>query len=776
MIKNLLTPPVFEDPEKTSTAKLLYIILAVDVAMCLLFLIPFLYFAPERLGRYLVLATIVLITSGLSLYATRKGHTRIASIILVASLWSSTMVAALTSGGVEASIYIGSAALIVMAGMLLGDQAAIITAIASIIAGVIMIALESAGILPAFINDNNVTRLLVYSFFISLIMIFQRISTRAMREALNNAHKELQERQRTEQALRDSEEKYRLISSVSSDYMFSSQLGSDGNLQLNWVAGAFERITGYTYEDYVARGGWTAALHPDDKEKDAQDMEILQTNQPVTSELRTINKKGEILWVRVYAQPRWDNESNRLMGIYGAVQEITSQKKADEELEQHAEEMYLLYQMGMVLTTGQDMYQTLRRLLDHIRHLFVLDTFFVGIFDNETGIISYPLYENFNEPLQIPSRNLNENPGISGEVIFKQRAVYIPDMDAPRADKTHTPIVVGTTHTRSFLGVPMITHERVIGLVSVQSQQPNAYDERQIRLLETIAAQIGTALEKAKLLDKLQQELSERKLAEGEVRKLNIELEQRVRERTIALTVSEGSLRERSIQLEATNKELEAFAYSVSHDLRAPLRAIKGFSQILLKDFASRLNEEGLDFLQRISQSASQMSELIESLLTLSRLTRGELFREDVNLTLLAEGILERLHEQEPERPVTWAVSKGLQAHVDEKLFRTVLENLLGNAWKYTSRTEKPTIEMGSIIKENRTVYFVRDNGVGFDMANAGKLFGAFQRLHTDSEFPGHGIGLATIKRIINRHGGVVWAEAEPGKGATFFFSLNDQI
>jgi PAS domain S-box-containing protein len=776
MIKNLLTPPVFEDPEKTSTAKLLYIILAVDVAMCLLFLIPFLYFAPERLGRYLVLATIVLITSGLSLYATRKGHTRIASIILVASLWSSTMVAALTSGGVEASIYIGSAALIVMAGMLLGDQAAIITAIASIIAGVIMIALESAGILPAFINDNNVTRLLVYSFFISLIMIFQRISTRAMREALNNAHKELQERQRTEQALRDSEEKYRLISSVSSDYMFSSQLGSDGNLQLNWVAGAFERITGYTYEDYVARGGWTAALHPDDKEKDAQDMEILQTNQPVTSELRTINKKGEILWVRVYAQPRWDNESNRLMGIYGAVQEITSQKKADEELEQHAEEMYLLYQMGMVLTTGQDMYQTLRRLLDHIRHLFVLDTFFVGIFDNETGIISYPLYENFNEPLQIPSRNLNENPGISGEVIFKQRAVYIPDMDAPRADKTHTPIVVGTTHTRSFLGVPMITHERVIGLVSVQSQQPNAYDERQIRLLETIAAQIGTALEKAKLLDKLQQELSERKLAEGEVRKLNIELEQRVRERTIALTVSEGSLRERSIQLEATNKELEAFAYSVSHDLRAPLRAIKGFSQILLKDFASRLNEEGLDFLQRISQSASQMSELIESLLTLSQLTRGELFREDVNLTLLAEGILERLHEQEPERPVTWAVSKGLQAHVDEKLFRTVLENLLGNAWKYTSRTEKPTIEMGSIIKENRTVYFVRDNGVGFDMANAGKLFGAFQRLHTDSEFPGHGIGLATIKRIINRHGGVVWAEAEPGKGATFFFSLNDQI
>jgi PAS domain S-box-containing protein len=776
MMKNLLTPPVFEDAEKTVTARLLYVILAIDVAICFVFLIPFYYFAPERLGRYLVLATIVLITSGLSLYATRKGHTRIASIILVASLWASIMIAALTSGGVEASIYIGSAVLIVMAGMLLGDRAAIVTAIASIVAGAIMIILESVGILPAFPKDNNVTRLLVYTFFFSLTMIFQRMSTRAMREALNNARIELQERQRTEQALRDSEERYRLISSVSSDYMFSTQLGPDGNLQLDWVAGAFERITGYTYEEYVARGGWISALHSDDREKDARDMAVLQTNQPVTSEVRITNKNGDLLWVRVYAQPRWDNENNRLSGIYGAVQEITSQKKAEEELEQHAEEMYILYQMGVVLTTGQDMYQTLRKLLDHLRHLFVLDTFFVGVYDNETGMISYPLYENFTEPLHVPSRNLHENPGISGEVIFKQSTVYIPDMDAPGAQKTHAAIIVGTTHTRSFLGVPIITHDRVIGLVSVQSQQPNTYNERQIRLLETIAAQIGTALEKASLVEKLQQELIDRKHAEDEVRKLNIELEQRVHERTIELSASEGSLRERSIQLEATNKELEAFAYSVSHDLRAPLRAIKGFSQILLADFAAKLDGEGLDFLQRISQAASQMSDLIESLLSLSRLTRGELNRKYVNLTMLARDILERMNQQEPERPVTWVIAEGLQAYVDEKLFRTVLENLLGNAWKYTSKTENPTIEMGSMIKDDQTVYFVRDNGVGFDMENASKLFGAFQRLHTDSEFPGHGIGLATIQRIIHRHGGVIWAEAEPGKGATLYFSLDEEV
>ena len=706
MLKNLLIPPVFEDVEKTATAKLLYAIITVDVLFCLVFFIPFLIINPESLVRYALLTIVVIATSGLSIFAARKRRIELASIVLVTSLWVSIMAGAYTSGGVGSALYVGSFVIIVVAGLLLGERAAIITAAASIAAGLFMVLVGAAGGTLAVNAGNNLSRLLSYSFFIIIIVVFQRIASRSLREALSHAQSELVERLKTETALRQSEERYRLISSVSSDYMFFSQLDSDGKLILDWVAGAFERITGYKYEEYVTRGGWIAALHPDDREKDARDMATLRTNHPITSEIRTINKSGEVLWVRVYAQPRWDNKSNRLTGIYGAVQEITSQKKADEELEHHAEEMYILYQMGVVLTTGQDMYQTLRRLLDHIRHLFVLDTFFVGVYDSETGMISYPLYENFNEPLQIPSRNLHENPGISGEVIFKQRAVYIPDMDAPGAQSTHSPIVVGTTHTRSFLGVPIITHDRIIGLVSVQSQHPNAYDDRQIRLLETIAAQIGTALEKARLLEELKQELKERKQAEDEIRKLNIELEQRVRERTLALSASEDSLRERGIQLEATNKELEAFAYSVSHDLRAPLRAIKGFSQILLKDFSARLDTEGLDFLQRISQAASQMSDLIESLLTLSRLTRGELNRKDVDLTKLARDILEGMHQQEPDRPVTWVVAEGLHAHVDEKLFRTVLENLLGNAWKYTSKTENPTIEMGSSIKESQISLF----------------------------------------------------------------------
>jgi PAS domain S-box-containing protein len=774
MVKKFLTPPVFEEADKTAAAKLLYATIAIDLILCIVFFIPFLIISPDSLGRYALLSLIVLTTSIASIIAARKGRIRLASSILVSSLWIGIMAGAFSNGGVGSSIYFGSFAIIYIAGMLLGERAGIITAVACLIAGLLMVIAGINGVIPPD-EANVIGRLLSYSFFIFMIMIFQRISSRTLREALENARSELAERLKTEQALRLSEERYRLISSISSDYMFSTQLGKDGNLHLNWVAGAFEQITGYTFDDYVARGGWTAALHPDDREQDARDMDTLRKNQNVTSEVRTIHKNGDLRWVRVYGQPVWDKDKNQLTGIYGAVQEITAAKQAEEELEQHAEELYILYQMGLVLATGQDMYDTLHRLLDHLRHLFVLDTFYIGVYEASTGMISYPLYENLNEMLDVPPRILHENPGMSGEVIFKRRSIYIPDMDAPGAQKSHAPIVVGRTHIRSFLGIPMLAHGNVIGLVSVQSQQPNAYNDRQIRLLETIAAQLGTALEKANLLEKLQRELMDRKHAEEEIRKLNTELEQRVLERTVALSESESSLRERGIQLEAANKELEAFAYSVSHDLRAPLRAIKGFSQILLKDFASNLDGEGSEFLERISQAASQMSDLIESLLSLSRLTRGELNRTDVDLTLLARDILDKMLLQEPERHVTCIVAEGLHANVDERLIRTALENLLGNAWKYTSKTETPTIEMGSIDKDEQTVYFVRDNGVGFDMAHSGKLFGAFQRLHTEAEFPGHGIGLATIQRIVHRHGGVIRAEAEPGKGATFFFSLDNE-
>lgn len=309
---------------------------------------------------------------------------------------------------------------------------------------------------------------------------------------------------------------------------------------------------------------------------------------------------------------------------------------------------------------------------------------------------------------------------------------------------------------RANLVVPLLQGEKLWGLLCIhQCSAPRQWQEIEIEFACQLANHLGVALQHAELMAELRSEIAERQQAE---------------QRAIALN---QGLRQAIVELKAVNKELEAFSYSVSHDLRAPLRSIDGFSQALLEDCSAQLDPIGQDYLRRIRSATQRMGHLIDDLLTLSRVTRSDMHLETVELSRIASQISTDLQQTQLERQVEFAIQPNLVAQGDTHLLQVVLENLLNNAWKFTSKHLQAKIEFGAKAQDSGIfVYFVRDDGAGFDMAYGDKLFSPFQRLHAIGEFPGNGIGLATVQRIVYRHGGRVWAEAAVERGATFYFTL----
>jgi signal transduction histidine kinase len=307
---------------------------------------------------------------------------------------------------------------------------------------------------------------------------------------------------------------------------------------------------------------------------------------------------------------------------------------------------------------------------------------------------------------------------------------------------------------------PLLGQEgQVLGTLSFGTRTRTWFTDEELSLMNTVADHVSIAMERQRA---------------GEViRALNADLERRVRDRTA--------------ELEASNRELEAFCYSVSHDLRGPLRGIDGFSQALLEDHADKLDADGRQDLHWIRSECQKMGQLIDDLLNLSRLTRSAMQPQPVDLTALAQRIAAGLQQTAPARRAQFRIADGLRTTGDPQLLQIALSNLLDNAWKYTGQRDEAVIAFGSVRMEELRdapaearrgpagrVYFVRDNGVGFDMAYADKLFAPFQRLHSVKEFPGTGIGLATVQRVIHRHGGRIWVEARPGQGATFYFTFTE--
>jgi signal transduction histidine kinase len=340
---------------------------------------------------------------------------------------------------------------------------------------------------------------------------------------------------------------------------------------------------------------------------------------------------------------------------------------------------------------------------------------------------------------------------------------------------------IGTIHIRASLDVMTNRLLRYIGIATVVLliSIPASIVISQ-RLQRRISRPIAALAETAKTIS-IDKDYSVRATASSrdEVGHLVLtfnDMLARIQEQNAELQGARDEMEQRVIartaQLEIANKELESFSYSVSHDLRAPLRGIDGFSQALLEDYGDRLDAQGKSYLQRVRAASQRMAELIDDMLSLSRVSRGEMKSETVDLGALAQSVAVELQNADRLRQVEFTIAAGLLAKGDARLLRVVLENLLRNAWKFTGKNSAAKIEVGVDRQNGQPVYFVRDDGAGFDMAYAEKLFGAFQRLHSSAEFQGTGIGLATVQRVIRRHGGRVWAESKVGQGATFYFTL----
>ncbi|MBL8049795.1 MAG: PAS domain S-box protein [Anaerolineales bacterium] len=536
------------------------------------------------------------------------------------------------------------------------------------------------------------------------------------------------------------EERYRLITSVMSDYAFVLYFDEQGKIREGWIDGAFEQITSYSREEFLNGDVWSIMLHPDDVERDAEDNRLLAQNQKVYNELRIIRKDGKIRWVGGYVYPIWDEQHNRLAGIYGATRDITEQKQAELLSMQSTNEMTLLYKISLALSSGQDLYQELRAFVRELKKVMVVDAFHIGFYDEEKDLFNYSLFLNDNEDLKLPPRSLKKSLGLTWEVLSKKQTLYLPNIDDPQTQKEHNIVIVVDAGMRSYIGIPLISQDKAIGVMSVQAKEVDAYHAEQIRLLETIAAQVVITSEKSRLLEQLQQELIERK----------------------------NLLHE----MEVKNAELERFSYTVSHDLKTPLVTIRGFLGLMSKSVLSGDIEAFQRDMARVVKATDRMNQLLKDLLELSRIGRVLNEKKNISFGSLVSAAVEIVHGRIQEKNISIYVQENLPiVFVDQPRMIEVLQNLVDNAAKYMGEQKDPKIEIGFEGEQNgEYTFFVRDNGIGIAPEHHERIFGLFNKLDAESE--GTGVGLALVKRIVEFHGGRIWVKSEAGLGSTFYFTL----
>jgi signal transduction histidine kinase len=454
---------------------------------------------------------------------------------------------------------------------------------------------------------------------------------------------------------------------------------------------------------------------------------------------------GPCVSVLISAGPLTD-EARDVIGCVVTMIDVTQRRRAEVALQQAAERLELLHEIDRAILAAHSSDAIAQAALGQLHTLVACWRVGLSLFDvrAQQGLVVATVGRGearFPAGTHVPLAAY----GARDLAALQAGQTYVVEDIRTCSPLPDTVQALQGEGLRAYARVPLVWQGQLLGALNLWADRPGGFSPERLAVASEVADLLAVAIQQARLHEQVQRHAAA--------------LEARVAERTA--------------ELAAANQELEAFSYSVSHDLRAPLRSLDGFSQILLEDYADVLDAEGLGSLQRIRGAAQRMAGLIDALLSLSRLTRTDLQWDTVELSAMARAIAADLQRQEPTRQAVFTIADGLTATGDARLLRIVLENLLGNAWKFTARQPVARIAFGALAPpDGPPVFVVRDNGVGFDMAYAGKLFGAFQRLHHRREFPGTGIGLATVQRIVHRHGGRIWAEGAVGQGAAFYFTL----
>jgi PAS domain S-box-containing protein len=465
--------------------------------------------------------------------------------------------------------------------------------------------------------------------------------------------------------------------------------------------------------------------------------EIIRTGQPKLGVVEPVETANGTRWLQTDKLPHRDS-AGKVAGVIGFALDITERRESERKLREQLDRLDLLHRITRAIGERQDLQSIFQVVIRSLEDNLPLDFGCILLCDPtaealtvvRVGVRSGPIAEqlSISEQTRIAVEQYGLLKCVDGQLVYEPD---ITQLSAPLAQR------LANGGLRSVVAAPLIVGGKVFGVLLAARKESGSFSSRDREFLRQLSEHVGLAANQAQLY---------------------ATLAERVRERTA--------------ELEAANKELEAFSYSVSHDLRAPLRAVSGFSSIVLQQFSSQVPLDAQRFLKEINASANEMARLIDGLLEFSRLSRQTVSRQSVNVSALVRDVLSELRKEQRDRQIEIQIGEFPDCIGDPLLLKQVFVNLLSNAIKFTRHKDRAGIEVGWREQDSESVYFVRDNGAGFDMRYADKLFGVFQRLHRNDEFEGTGVGLSIVQRIIHRHGGRIWAEGEVNKGATFYFTL----